>query len=532
MQRIKTHTPIKLNKKIVPVGKNYICEIIYSQVQLFDYYKYTLTDNWAVIKDEIKYNKELSGGYHYLVFRKDGYRGCPKEMTDGFPLDTYGTSLFLIKQDNNNGSFVSCLTRWNSGGDCGVKTLTDKQKNITFESLKQITELTDKKFNEIYKIWKTVSINFNKNTIDIPVGIKQTYGLNLNQEDLFNNTYVKKVEEENINKIIDYEKRQFVLNYISLIDKNEKNDYVGTWDKQNGTYTIQGDNATGKKNRDDVLHIANTLTFDLYFRKRETIATTKVNGVYYYDYGNWETDDSLYWFQTIIEQGKGSSVSDGGDCLGFLGFTDEDIFYQKDNLKKSFLRLSVYDSPYRQTQKLLYYSTLFFDTNVLYKKYVDYYLAKRGVKSNNNQYVYTSNSGLKASFSCTNKFNQDASSDGFYLYLFDKVVNGNNFTTLYLKVEFNNAKMGKTVPLLWPGESGKKLKDPPVHYMTESSTTGAKVNLKGLLNDLYIPIGVKYNFQTNEFVWFIIAKYYTNISKKRDGNIRLKLFEPRINKTT
>ena len=324
-------------------------------------------------------------------------------------------------------------------------------------------------------------------------------------------------------------------------------------------------------NDDKYLHIANSLTFDLYFRERNVEETTiGYDGVLYNDYGAWETGDENYWFDYKIED-SGIPTTLGGDLLGNLGFTDEDVLYQKDCLKKSFLRLSIYDSPNRETQKLLYYSTLFFDTNVLYKKYVDYYVLNNGSKQvkykdeeNNEyveehgvQYVYREESGLKASFTCTNKFNSSASSDGFYAYLFDTTVQGSNYTQLYLKVEFNNAKTGKTVPFIWPGETNnsgdgytligdynsdititdtrngkngsKWLKKCPQNFI-EDTSYGSQPKMVELLNSLYIPIGVKYNFITKEYVWFILNTTRANICPLMDGNLKLVLFEPRINK--
>lgn len=554
MLRIKTHIPRTLNTKIVTISDDYTCEIIYSQVQLQSYLKDTENDSWQAITDNDYYN-EIIESRHFLVFRRKNYSEVRKEITEGFPCDDYGSSLFLIQQNNieSGDTFYNCLTRWNNGDDCFARDLTGNTKYVQYLTLKEITGLTDDIFKKIYKIWQKVSINLNKNTIDIPITIKETFSLNLNQEDLYNNQYVKRVEEENINNIIDYEKKQFVLNYITNGTNTnnqdvQKDDYVKKWDDINGLYIMVGDSSgnseeTTPTNRDDVLRIANSLTFNLYFRDREK-KTYRENGIDYYDYGEWETDDSKYWVDNDIKtSGKPSKDKKNGDNLYCLGFTDDDVHYQKQNLKKSFLRLSVYDSPLRQTQKLLYYSTLFFDTNVLYKNFIDVLLSSS--KNRTEQLVYNA-SKLTATFTCSNKFKQDAASDGFYLYLFDKVVEGNKFTKLFLKVEFNNAKTGKTVPLLWPGETGynqsgydissntingprgdmKWLKTCPKHY-----DDGTKTNVANLLNDLYIPIGVKYNYETNEYVWFIICDYRYNICPKNDGNITLNLFEPRINKT-
>lgn len=563
MLRIKTHTPLRPNTKIVKVSDKYTCEIIYSHIQMYNYYNLTQKDSWEICSNEEEYNSQIADNHtHYLVFRLNGFSDYPKKMSENFPTDTYGTSLLLVQQDNRTGEFCECITRWNNGKDCGVPDLGLKTKYVEYDKFLEIVNCDNNKFLEIFNIWKRISINLNKNTMDIAVQIPTVFSLNLNQEDLFNNTYVKKVAEQNINEIIDYEKQQFSFNYISN-GKSNTNDFVTEWDFTNGEYCMNGDwnNNQNLKvvNRDDVLKTSNSLTFNLNFRYREAktyTGYTAVNyeEVFFKDYGSWSPSDDGYWFNSNIPEGVTTS-SPISDMLGYLGFTDEDIYFQKDCLKKSFLRLSVYDTPYRQNQSLLFYSTLFFDTNSLYKKYVDYvnengyggvkgdYVDGKGVIMAKQQIVYQ-DKDLCASFTCSNRFKQDACSDGFYLYLFDDLVNGNTFTKLYLKVEFNNAKNGKTVPLIWPGEtpmlygnnrsSGGTLNTCRKHYevtKTEQGQTTREIDMNSLLTDLYIPIGVKYNKEKNEYVWFIINYQRKNICPNADGNITLNLFEPRINNT-
>ena len=62
------------------------------------------------------------------------------------------------------------------------------------------------------------------------------------------------------------------------------------------------------------------------------------------------------------------------DLLGLMHFDNNDVFYQKSRISKSFLRLSFYDSTDPQKQSLLATSTVFMNENSLYKKYIDIYL--------------------------------------------------------------------------------------------------------------------------------------------------------------
>ena len=371
---------------------------------------------------------------------------------------------------------------------------------------------------------KSSSVNF-----DLPIG--EDYALNLRQAELFNSSYLEKVKKENINPIIDYEKQMFYPVYTSLRDKYRVNTY-------------------------DVTQIR----FNLYMRKRDK----DDNG----DYGDWDAEEGGYW-----NLGIPSLPSDGtsinpiygyGDLLGDLGFTDDDVKYQKNVLKKSFIRISIYDTPYRQTQKLLYYSTLFFDSNVIYKKYTNLCAKDKNfddkvyLEPNNN---ITPDECLTATFTCAPKHDDTASSDGFYLYLFDSVVQKTN-TVVYLKVEFNHAKYGKTIPLIWPHFHEKIVNDNkvihklheeisfygetrtvngssvetnyfPTDYETENINGNSYVDMSKLYGDLYIPIEVSYNAGRNRYEWEILSipnKHMSGPNWATEDIININLFEPRINR--
>lgn len=385
------------------------------------------------------------------------------------------------------------------------------------------------------------NINYNAPNINFELSVGEDYALNLKQLERLNNDYVEKVEEENINKIVDYEKHIFYPAYLTS-DMTINGD--STWIK-NGIVNVNtndGPTPDIDSYSDDV----NSITFNIFLREREKNA----NG----EYEEWETNDALYWNKWNGRRDENDtkiinhqSILNGGDLLSDLGFTDNDVFYQKNALKKSFLRISVYDSPYKQTQKLLYYSTLFFDTNVLYKKYTN--LIDKECKAQKDvPYVERDcygNDSLTASFKCTSKYNNEACSDGFYLYLFNTIVKQGENTPLYLKVEFNNAKFGKTVPLICPrykesaGTCGVndlilfKTNDFPEDYMTSIIDTEGNpvsyVDMPRLYNDLYIPIFVRYNNKKNRFEWYVASQDTDNEQKK---DVVFNLYEPRINRLT
>ena len=90
--------------------------------------------------------------------------------------------------------------------------------------------------------------------------------------------------------------------------------------------------------------------------------------------------------------------------------------------------------------------------------------------------------------------------------------------TIYMKVEFNHAKYGKTIPLLLPNNKDFK----------EGYSNGEDVEgIIKLFDDLYIEINIKYDEEKNEYIWF-----FTNnsVNDSKNHTITLELYEPIVNK--
>ena len=420
--------------------------------------------------------------------------------------------------------------------------------------------------------------NYGGVNFELPVG--EDFADNLLQKELFNDSYIEKVKEENINPIIDYEKHIFYPAYLTsdIYFHPKTDEWINIRANEFGDNQVLVDlerPVRGQTNdldayADDV----HTIRFNIYLRRRDA----DENG----DYGEWNTSDEQYWNRwdgngTPDENGvKRNKVLDNerstenyGDLLGYMGFNDADIFYQKNRVKKTFLRISIYDSPKRQSQRLLYYSTLFLDSNVLYKKYTKLSNAGFPVDEATDEFlkplVYESNRDtdgdtligevkdsdlLTTTFTCTSKYDDSASSDGFYLYLFNTIVKPGECTRLYMKVELNNAKYGKSIPLMCP----RNLTSSGVKYQTSSYTgetipstlpipiknelfpedftktytkdgeTQYYVDINEMYENLYIPIFVRYNNKKCRFEWYIVD------NTSCGGDRVINLYEPRINK--
>ena len=281
--------------------------------------------------------------------------------------------------------------------------------------------------------------------LEIPIG--EAFNTNLLKEEKIENLYINNEIEKNINEVVDMEKQIF--------------------------------HPIGIMKNGNVADVINSLVFNLKFRKRRGNTAEAISE-------SWENDNFVDgWY------------GEDADKMEYLGFTNEEIYYRKNNLKKSFLRLSFYDTNKRSSQSLLYYSTIFLDSNEMYNSLI----MKKDVLAKATVY---------------NSFNRGKSSEGYYIYTFPDICKGTEETTLYLKIEFNHAKFGKTIPLFLKKGGGNI----PTYYIDENGS-----GLKKMIEDLYIKVNVKFDERLNKYVWFI-----PDLKVDENYNINMVLFEPKINK--
>jgi hypothetical protein len=318
-------------------------------------------------------------------------------------------------------------------------------------------------------------------TLDLP--ISHTSNIDLNHE-YIQKKYFDERKQELITSINDYEKKCFAPYY----------------------------NNAGK-----ALTPVSKINFNLFLRDRSGS-------------DEWNTNDAKGWNQhTMDDNGQFSTPSNitNGDLLNYLGFTDEDVYYRRKKIEKTFIRLSFYNSNNPFTQMLLFYSTIFLDTGELYTKYIhnlnnttrnpDAPIVKQGIFGDNN---------LTLSFSVTDRYNRNKSSEGFYLYLFPDGLQEGEERTLYLKIEFNHAGNGKTIPLMYPCYGST-----PLTFNSDlfpHSLLNEDGDLTELYKHMFIPVTIKYDSDRNEYIYYFnVAKYDTT-----NQEITIGLYEPKINPLT
>jgi hypothetical protein len=123
-----------------------------------------------------------------------------------------------------------------------------------------------------------------------------------------------------------------------------------------------------------------------------------------------------------------------GDYYDNIGFVQDDIKFQRNNFKRSFLRLKFFDSNQPTTQNLLF-------TMSMYPRLTSSDIGSNGQYKNINT--------IPVSFTLSNPVtNPGGYSEGYHLYYFKGEILPTVPKVLYMEAEFNNAKTGKTTKMM------------------------------------------------------------------------------------
>ena len=290
------------------------------------------------------------------------------------------------------------------------------------------------------------------------------------------------------------------------------------------------------KNKDFTL--INEIIFDLHFRSRN-LDTWKINEDVYNGTKteikhNWNLFDYYDYNKNNKEKPSITEINSyyqPSDLLYFLNFTNDDVFYQKSKIGKSFLRLSFFDSIDVSNQTLLYTCTVWMDEGMLYKTYTDNIIKdsdsyisvnptanEKGLNiissigvdnekcDENKNILFDEENRLSSRFIVKNRYESHESAEGFYLYIFEEYCEKKHENTIYMKIEFNHAGEGRTVNMTMPFKYNK---DGDVELMNLSPNSEdyneflKGYDLKELYEHLFIPIKVVYDGTNNRYCYYL-----------------------------
>ena len=389
---------------------------------------------------------------------------------------------------------------------------------------------------------------------DINIPISNTIENNLLQTELLNEYFVEAEKKKVINRIVDIEKDV----YYPCIGLEYSN---GKCAKYQDVYTIKF-NLHFREHRGDDWIVENESFWngvDLtenYFNEQGDEKTPV-------EYDALNDDEKMYYYRepTINSVVTGSSVS---DLLTFLDFTNDDVHYQKNKLKKSFLRLSFYDSLNPANQNLISYSTIFMDSGNLFAKYIKYislapYTSimygrneygnytlignKTGIRVDrehaiNDETDFDEDKRLSSQMVVKSKNTSKSSSDGFYQYIWK-----DNESTmpqdLYMKVEFNHAGYGRTIPFMMPFWDKRKHNKVGIKTFDEIledwkhedyvvDTTDGRYGIRQYIKYSYIHFKYCYDKENDKHYYYLDPETYGQQEANSNNEIIINLYEAKI----
>lgn len=404
---------------------------------------------------------------------------------------------FDVEDEENTYDLCNVLSNNNHGFTFKLENKLFNEYNVSKESY--ITE-----FEKGEKILDTIKIYNSSYFLKLRLPFTNNAELNLQKEDILTNLFFKEEVKNSINNIVDMERKVYY--------------------------------PCNHKNKDFTL--INEIIFDLHFRSRN-LDTWKINEDVYNGTKteikhNWNLFDYYDYNKNNKEKPSITEINSyyqPSDLLYFLNFTNDDVFYQKSKIGKSFLRLSFFDSIDVSNQTLLYTCTVWMDEGMLYKTYTDNIIKdsdsyisvnptanEKGLNiissigvdnekcDENKNILFDEENRLSSRFIVKNRYESHESAEGFYLYIFEEYCEKKHENTIYMKIEFNHAGEGRTVNMTMPFKYNK---DGDVELMNLSPNSEdyneflKGYDLKELYEHLFIPIKVVYDGTNNRYCYYL-----------------------------
>jgi hypothetical protein len=131
-----------------------------------------------------------------------------------------------------------------------------------------------------------------------------------------------------------------------------------------------------------------------------------------------------------------------------------------------------------------------------------------------------------------NKIATDTSSEGYYLYIFREYSENLYPKPIYMKVEFNHAGIGRTIPFIipmkWSETVDKDKYKTPERALTLSDSDlpilKEGIKLEDVYAQTYIPLYAVYDFKNKEYAYVFDNRYV----RLKDNTITLNMFELKV----
>ena len=347
---------------------------------------------------EIKtYDGILINGRKYIIYEYPDGNTTIKEASIGFERkytfiieEIIGNSTYICKPFVNSTDFTDDFNRFISEEIC--RDVVENQYNFDIQVKNKVfgeTEITEelafrssnspKSSNDFYNLFEDLQVLVDSGYIHIPLSLRMDVANNTIQDDIVMKNFFEAEKKKAINPIVDMEKDIYVPKFI-----------YGYYEDGGGIHKYGEAEDKMYRGSKTIFKPIYDINLNFHFRTRD-LTSWKVNDGYNQlrysaDTNNAVSDvmvsgSSDNWFITdfypyryILSQKyqeSGDTLQQTSDLMGLLYFTNDDIYYQRSKVAKSFARISYYDSTDPQTQSLLATSCIFVDEHKLFKKFID-----------------------------------------------------------------------------------------------------------------------------------------------------------------
>ena len=403
-------------------------------------------------------------------------------------------------------------------------------------------------------------------TFTIPMQLASNKSQKMAYDDLVRSLYCVEEDEKSINPLVDMEKDMYTPVFVSGDDRIDVDAIVfnlhfrtrdlDTWkiNVDEGTYTSSEQTVKLSAN----YQYCNWFVTDYYP---------------FYDY-TWYSSPTQSYNAATFNPERFSTVIERSDLLGFMYFTTDDAKVGREKLRKSFLRLTFFDSKDPERQNMLGTSTIFLDCerymNLLYSEHYNHHYEECYASRNPNRtqsgsgdsqtrldvmnadintptvltqafnvtggtvttadlYTGDGNVVLDSRIRVENRYNGEKPSEGFYAYILKAFADKTKPKTVYMKAEFFHAGLGIKIPMVLPTtQSGDTGSYSAVTSWTrgiyDDFTNGVELNT--VFDRMYVPITIEYSQKERKFVYYIQYEGgYMDSVNKNGREWMLNLFE-------
>lgn len=492
----------------------------------------------------------------YFHFKENGHL-----FNNGDDIVIYVEYQFVDENNEavNGLSEIKCTYETPEELSCSfIADMEELKKSIFHDNIATISGLKIYRETPFFRRTNNVFVYVDKPVCVLSIPFSNCFSTNMLQSDMISTSFVEDERNKSINRIVDMEKDV----YHPVIWDSKKDGYI-----------------------DGIYKEVEQITFNLHFRQHRG--------------NNWTVEPDTYWNGCYIEDDKVKFIdeiseysdinffsygkndvdrSQQSDLLSYLGFDNSDVRYQKNKLSRSFIRLMFYDSTNPANQNLLYYSTIFVNAGQLFGKYIRY-IEETPYRSTvyeidedtekeviNVESSTTDMIGIKvdrepygdllkdednkplfkdkieeirlsSQFIVKDKYQSEASSDGFYLYLWKDNDNGVIPTDIYMKVEFNHAGYGRTIPFMMPFKDPNKNEGNGIKTFTEIlddwNSKDGKYGARRYMKYSYIHFKYKYDKYHKQHIYYLDDEFYGENPKNggvhyADNVMTINLYEAKM----